>query len=180
MVKYTLAALAILATGASASVNAENFVQLLETPNPDTAAWHVLSIILNIVWPFVGGILYVVVTYLWDYATYEVAGITLNLSDVLQLLGVGNKDNFWEVMMGVILKTVALLLQDLETILAAVLPSLELPFALPTFLYVTNTDFTAAESNIFDSFLYDLLNNATYLPSGYVSNGTFNLNTDIA
>ena len=74
---------------------------------------------MNLAYPFVGGIVYTICTYLWDYATYDVAGITLQLSDVLQLLGVGSLDNFFEVFMGVIQKVVVLALQDIVTLAAA-------------------------------------------------------------
>ena len=180
MVKYILAALAILATSAKASVNQENFVALVEDPTLNTAAWHVLSIFLNLVYPFVGGIIYVICTYLWDYATYDVAGITLQLSDVLQLLGVGSLDNFFEVFMGVIQKVVILALQDLPTLLES-FAGITLTVTVPDFIGVANTDFTAAESNLFDSLLDPVLSGMAGITlSGYVSNGTFNLLTDIA
>ena len=138
-----------------------------------------MSIILNIVWPFVGGVLYVICTYLWDYATYDVAGITLQLSDVLQLLGVGSLDNFFEVFMGVIQKLLLLALQDIQTLATGFGVDLT-SYPIPNFIGVGNTDFTAAESNLYDSLLDPVLSGMGITLSGYVSNGTFNLLTDIA
>ena len=109
------------------------------------------------------------------------AGYDLNLSDVLQLLGVGSKDNFWEVFMGVVFKIFVLLLQDIDPVLQQFgIDTSSFINYIPSFQGVYDTTFTAAESNLYDSLLDPVLSGMNLSPSGYVSNGTFNLNTDIA
>ena len=111
MVSKTLAvvaALAMMAGSAQASMQLEHFITFANAPTADNFKLLVFYQLWAFLVPLLAGPLHVFLTYLWNNytATLEVDTTTLTLYGytVFGFIGIGNYDQFFELFMGLVPK----------------------------------------------------------------------------
>lgn len=160
MVNRTMAAIAafaLIASTAKASANMDNFITFVEGDfSVDALLMLMVDQIYNLIVPFIGAVLGVLLDYLWNNATYTLSAgdfgdITFDFSTVFGLIGVGNYEVLFESFMGIVYNGALGFIADQD---------------LPVLTTVVAPTYTVAQSN-----LVDLIQLGDLIP-GYVSTGT--------
>ena len=103
-----LVAMALMMNSASASMQVEAFIEFVEAPSADTFKLLIFNQILAFILPLMAGPFYVFMTYFWyDYgASIDVDGTTVTITsgDGLSFVGIGNFEQMFEIMLGIIPK----------------------------------------------------------------------------